>query len=532
MSEITTNVKDFFTRKPKALPELRNPLKDNGKLKIDVGIEDLPYLNAMCWRAIEQANKPEVLFRFAGNLVRVAGDEDGRPRAEKLTPEILRHVLSNWADWNKNETQVTKPPLDLMKDVLATAEPPLPVLRRMVSVPVFAPDGSLRLESGYHPQPGVLYTPAHNFKPLPVPDEVTAEQVQEAVHFLCGELILDFPFAGLADRDNALALFLLPFARDLIDGATPCHLVEASVARSGKSKMVDAVLFAALGTTTPVLSLERDEAENRKNITTAILQSKTAVKIDNVNHFLTSAVLATAWTETLWDDRILGTNQSANAPIRTVWTLTANNPQMSHELSQRCLDIRLEPKTANPEEREGFRHPELLIWCKENRPRLVQCAHIIIRWWLQTGRPKPDGLKPWGGYEEYHRVMGGIMHAIGCTNFLTNRRRLNDTANSEMKTAASFCAQWYEWTRKTGFERERVRVKPSELLPIAEAIDGFPINGNSPRAHVTSLGRWLTSKTGAYIAYTDDESGESSTFCIHRGPTHQGTTTWMIARLE
>lgn len=525
-----------FLKRPKTAtptPSL-NPMEANGKVKIDVACEHLPTLNSQCWAAIGKCNEPPVIFRFAGGWARVVTDEQGFPKPQTVSPEILRHELSNWADWHKNEIAVAKPPLDVIKDVLATREPPLPILRRMVSVPVFAPDGSLRLEPGYNAASGVLYAPAPNFTALPVPAEVSAEQCEAARNFILNELIVDFPFASAADRDNAVGLLLLPFARDLIDGPTPNHLVEASVAASGKSKLVDALLWAALGGEVPILTEQHEDDAWRKAITSHLLAGKQAAKIDNVNRPVNSGALAAAWTGATWDDRILGGNTLASVPIRTIWTMTGNNVTLSSELIRRCVRIRLVPTTDRPEEREGFKHPDLLGWCRENQAKLAQAAHVMIRWWLQNGSPRPEKLKPMGSYEHYTRVIGGILHSVGLLNFLTNYRDFQGAADTQRAIRSAFCATWWEWSQIPEFQQSRQRVRISDLLPLAEAMDGFPLTGNTAKAQQISLGKWLKSNLEAYVEHAEEtEAGViASTFRILQAGISNGSQMWKIEKIE
>jgi putative DNA primase/helicase len=531
----TKSPKDFLNAPPSPpLTPALNPMADNGKVKIDIAIDHLPTLNALCWEAIGKCNEPPALFRFAGDWTRVVTDEQGFPKPQPISPEILRNELSQWADWHRNQISVAKPPLDVMKDVLATRQPPLPILRRMVSVPVFAPDGSLRLEPGYSVASGVLYAPRPGFVALPVPETVTAEQVTAARNYILQELITDFPFASDADRDNAVGLLLLPFARDLIDGATPCHLMDASAPGSGKTLLTDALLWAAIGMPAPILTEQRDDDNWSKVITAHLISGKQVATIDNVNKFVNSGSLAAALTATTWDGRVLGGSTLAGMPIRTIWVITGNNVTLSSEMIRRCVRIRLVPKTDHPEELDNFRHVDLRGWCKENQANLAQAAHIIIRWWLQIGRPRPEKLKLLGSYEQWTLTIGGILHSIGLTSFLTNYRDFQAAADTGKQALAEFCSTWYEWSQREDVEKRR-RVKVSDLMPIAEKIEAIPLYGNTPRAQQTSLGRWLKSNVDMFVTHTEDgESGTPLTrsFRIQAAGILNGTTQWKIELIE
>ena len=60
--------------------------------------------------------------------------------------------------------------------------------------------------------------------------------------------------------------------------------------------------------------------------------------------------------------------------------------------------MRLESPEENPEERTGSRHPDLLAWVRQERPRLTVAAMTILRGYCVAGRPDM-GLTPWRSFE-------------------------------------------------------------------------------------------------------------------------------------
>ena len=508
-----------------------SPHDPGDKISIDVSSNHLPTMHALCWEAIKKENKPPILFRYGNTIIRAAKSDAGGTWLQIVTPEIMRHHLSNWAHWHKDEVKLTKPPIDVIKDVLSPLEIALPPLRRVVTVPVFAPDGSLRLDVGYNESSSVLYAPAPGFKALPVPDKVKGKDVDDANELICKEVLIDFPFASTSDRDNAVALFLLPYARDLIDGPTPNHLIEASMPGSGKGKLADAVLLPSVGADLGLITPPRDEDEWRKQITSALIAGKQVILIDNVIHRLDSSALAAAWTGNVWDDRIIGQKEKANIPIRCVWVMTGNNVAVSTELARRCVRIRLTPHTDRPEERNDFRHPDLLLWCAERRAELVRAAHVLIKWWVQEGMPPAKIPRPLGSYERWTRVMGGILEAAGYQKFLANYREFQNKADTERTARALFCATWYEWAQK---EKGREKVSTSDLVPIAEGVEGLPITGSTPKGLQTSLGRYLKANTDVFVEYVEEVSqtqSRSRLFRIVAEKVREGKQWWSIEKL-
>lgn len=517
---------------PPALPQPPNPFDAGGKISIDCGIDHLPTLNALSWLAIKKENNPPILFRFGNQMVRLTKNDMGGLWPQTVNLDILRHHLSNWAHWHKDNIRIVKPPKDVIADVLATNDIDLPILRRITNVPVFAPDGSLSLEPGYNPQSGVFYSPLPGFEALPVPDQVTVDDVISANKLICDEVLVDFPFASTSDRDNAVSLFLLPFARDLIDGPTPNHLIESPMPASGKGKLASALLAASVGNRLSLITGCRNDDEWDKSITTALMSGQQVVLIDNIIGRLDSGSLAAAWTGEIWDKRLLGTHTAANLPIRCVWVMTANNPAISTELTRRCIRIRITPQTDRPEERDSFRHPDIIAWCSEHRAELVRAAHVIIKWWLQKGRPAPTHGRALGSYERYAPIMGGILEAAGYKQFLSNYVEFQNAADTDRVMRAMFCSTWYNWAQIEPDKRKEVTA--ADLLPIAENIEGIRINGTTERGRVTSFGKWLHSNKDVYVQHSEEtcDGFMSQTFRIVKKPIRNNLQWWSVELVE
>jgi len=483
------------------------------KRLIDVSTDELPKRNAECWRAIEEQNNPPSLFLHGDGMVRVRYDyHDDALIADPLDTKILRHELSQWADWEKTtvnpktgvpKTVETRPPTTLVEDILCSRVLPLPRLHRVVSVPVFASDGKLLTTPGYNASSGVIYAPPRGYKSLPVPDQITTSDLKRA-KALIEEVLTDFPFSvneagDSADHDNAIALFLLPFARDLIDGSTPLHLIEASMPGSGKGLLASALLYPGMGKIFGT-ALPGEDDELRKLITSQIVACKPLIFIDNINRALVSAELCAALTMELWDDRVLGSSRTANAKVRALWLATANNISMSTEITRRVVRIRIAPQTDRPEERTGFAHEDLMEWIEANRPELVRAAHIIIKYALQEGLPKPHN-RNMASFLRYSRVMGSILECAGYSQFLANHRELDKGSDIEREALSLFAMTWFEWAQAN----KRDAVTTSELLPIAENIDGIRLKGATDKARQTWLGMWLKSKHEVVTEYADDD---------------------------
>ncbi len=94
------------------------------------------------------------------------------------------------------------------------------------------------------------------------------------------------------------------------------------------------------------------------------------ILLDNLEGKFGNDALDRALTTTRWKNRILGTNQQVDLPLLRVWYGTGNNVIVGDDTTRRIIHIRLDVLEEHPEERTGFRHPELIDWIKGEPRRL------------------------------------------------------------------------------------------------------------------------------------------------------------------
>ena len=461
--------------------------------RINIGIGDLRQITDLAWNAILQANDPPYLFRHGGLPCRLESNDQNIPIVRGLTPTRLRHEIARVARWFaivKGEEIEAKPPRDVVQDVLATPNPPLPVLKRITRVPVFASDGSLQTTPGYHEKSQTYYTPMADFELMEASNSPTPEEIDYARTIIVDELFGDFCFVSDADRVHAVGLFLLPHARDLIDGPTPNHLISSPEPGSAKGLLTDVALRAAIPNPGSV-SQARDEDEWRKRLTSYLRESREVMSIDNVNKPLDSGTLALALTQMTWEDRILGRNETVTLPIRCIWTTTANNPTMSTEIARRTIRIRLDTGLERPWLRTGFRHENLRQWVDENRDFLVWAAHTLIQAWISAGRPRPK-CKSLGSYEAWSSVIGGILENAHIQSFLGNLDEFYEAADAEGEVWRNFVSIWAEHFA----EKE---VGANDLFPLAVAQGEFDLQGSQHSQRV-AFGKQLARQRDRVIS--------------------------------
>ncbi len=112
------------------------------------------------------------------------------------------------------------------------------------------------------------------------------------------------------------------------------------------------------------------------------------------------------------------------------------------EMARRCIRIRIDPKIDRPWQRTGFKHPDLIGWTRIRRPQLARAVLTLIHVWIEAG--KPLGTQPFGSFEEWAGVIGGILQVAGIPGFLGNLDSLYEEADQEGADWREFTAAWWD----------------------------------------------------------------------------------------
>jgi putative DNA primase/helicase len=468
--------------------------------------KDIIRLQRRAWSALDN-RRPRTVFRRAADLVRVAVSKLGAI-IQELTPPRLCHELNRAANWQRvvrRQIEKSRAPKHLLDDMLAHPNPPMPVLARVVQMPVFTSTGQLIATPGYHDESGIFMVAPSDlegyldaFQDIAHPSR---EEVQSALDQL-HEPLRDFPFVSDADRAHALALILLPFVRELIEGPTPLNGIFKPAPGTGGTLLAEIINLIATGAPLEVTTLTDWEQEQQRTITAMLFKGPTYLLLDNI-HGLDSSPLAAAITSITWSDRKMGSSDAPSMPVRCGWIATGNNPQLSKEMIRRTVLTRLDAQMAHPEDRTAFRHPDLRTFVKEQRPHLIAAVITLVRAWQAAGTP--PGKKTLGMFESWAQVIGGILSVAGVPGFLDN---LDDLRQGTDIGATSWREFVSRWVGRYGLKTVGVS-NLWELIDNPDPLDlGFDRTKDVP-SQKTSFGQKLVGRRGQVIGeYRLIEEGE------------------------
>jgi hypothetical protein len=366
------------------------------------------------------------IYQRGGMLVRVVRDASPAtkgirrpfaPRIEMLPPPLLRERLAANAMWIRpRKTQrgdieePAHPPAWCVSATHARADwPGIRHLEAVVDYPVLRPDGTVLSRPGYDPETGLFLEVLGN---LPgIPDHPTRADAILARDQLL-EVVSDFPFERPVHQSAWLAGLFTPLARFAFAGPAPLFLADANVRAAGKGLLLDTISRIATGERFTVATYTSDQDELRKRITSIVLAGDRLVLFDNLEGKFGDPVLDAALTAPTWKDRILGVNRMAEGPMYMTWFATGNNVAIAGDTARRICHIRLESPEERPEERQDFRHPNLLAYVGDNRGRLLAAALTILRAYCAAGRPDQK-LPAWGSFDGWSGLVRSAVFWVG-----------------------------------------------------------------------------------------------------------------------
>lgn len=429
------------------------PATDDGRPEIEVTPDEFRVNDA----AAKALTTDESVYQRAGELVHVIRDDarfdgierpEGSPRISTLPAAIVRDRLSSAARFVRiiqtkqgEATEHVHPPDWCVKAVHARGQwPGIRPLVGIVESPILRPNGTILDNPGYDPETGILYEPVG--KMPKIPGTPTLADAKAALAELL-DVIREFPFQKPEHKAAWIAGVLTPLARYAFSGPSPLFLIDANVPGSGKGLLADCTAIIATGRRMSVMSRPKADEETRKRITSLVLSGDPLVLIDNIVGNLGSASLDAALTATVWKDRILGRSEIVEMPLRATWYATGNNVVIVGDINRRICHVRLNSPLENPEERSGFRYPNLKDHVRNHRSKLLAAALTILRAWFAGGKPDMR-LKTWGSFEGWSDVVRNAVVWCGLPDPGETREELRSRSDREVGALRALIEGWRE----------------------------------------------------------------------------------------
>ena len=483
-----------------------------------------PHLPALidALQAVLRAQEPPWLYVHADRLCVLrrhqGGQAPGSPPGvgglylADLTRPHLTELASGLARWEKYDQRQRAwrhalPSDKALEGFLARGQWPFPELSGLLTAPTLRPDGSVLDTPGYDAATGLYYDPQGvTFPPLPAqPDIVDARSAIEQLR----EVFVDFLYPDPAYFATVLAAVLSLACRHAIRGNVPLFGVTATTRASGKGLLVDAVALIGTGRRAPKWTQTRDEEEERKQLLALALEGEQIVCIDNCAYPLGSPGLDLVLTAGMAKGRVLGQTATTTAALHAVFFATGNNLQYRGDLGRRVVPIRLDPQMEKPEERAGFRHPQLLAWVAQERPRLLVAALTVLRAYFTAGC-QAQGLTPYGSFEAWSDTVRSALVWAGEPDPAHGRAGLDEEADPQYEALGQLLTAWeacYQRTPQTLTKaaQDATLMTQDKLTPLGpwhdlrEALGALDPRFDGTRLNMRAMGQTIKALAGRIV---------------------------------
>lgn len=468
-------------------PPETHPPTSTEKPRVIVNDRDPQQVIDDAWRVLSGGDDLDRIYQQEGRVVRVVTGSGGA-RIQPCGAGELRAMLMQAGIFITRRiggqgvaVDSMVPPATWIGEAMAALpDRSLPTLTALAHAPYVTASGRIVRAAGYDAESKILLL--SDWSDLP------AMSVRAALA-LIDDWLCDFRMTAASDAANARALFLLPFLRPAIAGPTPGHLIEASAPGSGKSLLAKVLLMVGTGAAPKPAPFSDAEEERRKQLAALLGAGRAAILLDNLKGKVDSPTLEGMLTSDIWSDRLLGTMGEVSIPNRAAWVMTANNAELSLDLARRSLRIRLDPGVERPYERTEWRHPDIAGYTTERRRDLIAAAVALIGAWIEGGRPGPGAML--GSYEDWSRVVGGVLACAGVPGWLEDRADLYRNADQAGEEWARFVAAWAE-------RHADAPVNGRQLVQVAtnaEVLQGT-IGDGGDRSQTTRLGKAISRQRG------------------------------------
>lgn len=393
------------------------------------------------------------IFQRGGSIIAVTtgGGADKKIRRDpqavtlrKMAFASIKERAATVIEWrrakaNGDPTPAYPPDVSVQAIAARGAWATIRPLHGLASAPFVRADGSICSYPGYDSETQQYLVDGVSAN---VPDVITQETARQAADEIF-DVVSDFPFESPAHRSAWLTWTLSSLCRSLIDGPVPALVVDGTTPGSGKSLLTDISSLICTGATAPKIAQTRDDEEMRKRLTSLAISGDQMAVLDNLTGSVGSPALDAALTCDVWQDRVMREQITVSLPWRTVVALTGNNIQPRGDLPRRVIYCRLDPQVERPEERSGFRYPDVKAHVLATRDRLVSAGLAIVAGYIRAGRPAQK-MPAFGSFESWRNLIASaVVWATGVSP-LESRSELQVASTSE-EVAGRLLAAIYAW---------------------------------------------------------------------------------------
>src|SRR5262249_13614610 len=156
---------------------------------------------------------------------------------------------------------------------------------------------------------------------------------------------------------------------------------------AGKSLLQETISVVSTGQRATSITYGHSREELEKRVDSVVLAGDPIVCLDNISASLGGDNLCAFVTSAFERVRVMGRTDVVTVPCSTFWMASGVNLSVRGDMVRRSMIARIDPNTANPEKRTGFKIPRLIEYVTENRMRLLSAVFTVLRGHARAGFP-------------------------------------------------------------------------------------------------------------------------------------------------
>jgi hypothetical protein len=307
----------------------------------------------------------------------------------------------------------------------------------------------------------------------------------------------------------------------------------ASVAGAAKGLTVETCSIIATGREPAKMPVTHSDEELRKRLLPLAVAGVPIVLIDNIAGEFGSEAMDMVLTSNTFRDRKLGVSEdSGDVPWRSVMTFTGNGVQWMGDLGRRLVPIRLDPKMEHPEDRTGFRYPDLKAHVAKHRPAYYSAALTMLAAFIRNKMP-PTGKPAKGSFEAWDQlVRGAIIWASDGQDLDEGMLGLRATGDRDLERLRALISVLRHLTHIGELKdptAAQILDYAKHNVDLATAVEAYAVKGEpmDSKRLGTVLAKYAGINTGRCIELTIDE--KKRLFRIVRGDNASGgVARWKV----
>jgi hypothetical protein len=215
-------------------------------------------------------------------------------------------------------------------------------------------------------------------------------------------------------------------------------------------------------------------------------------------------------------------------PLRSSIMFTSNGATFQNSMARRMVMIQQDAALRKTKEKDGkkvYTVPDIKNYVrnKKNRAHIVRCILILVKGWLQAGRPQDKEVKEMPSFESWSATVPSIVKYAGWASMHPAMHAASNDANADRKEAEQFIHAWWE-----RYEEQPIRASQLGELAVEGGFYVPRMKISSKTANPAYVGRSINARWMGFIKRWPVTLTGGLKVQAEEGPKDSGQPTWHL----